>query len=41
MTSDPKFTTALVAAISSIIGSNSNQNNDGTTNGTSGDQQKK
>jgi hypothetical protein len=41
MTSDPKFTTALVAAITSIIGSNSNQNNDGTTNGTNGDQQKK
>ncbi|CAJ2639844.1 WRKY transcription factor 6-like protein [Trifolium pratense] len=37
MTSDPKFTTALVAAITSIIG-NSNSNNNGTANGTSGDQ---
>ncbi|GAU22754.1 hypothetical protein TSUD_129660 [Trifolium subterraneum] len=38
MTSDPKFTTALVAAITSIIGSNSNPNNNSTTNGTSEDQ---
>ncbi|KEH33882.1 putative transcription factor WRKY family [Medicago truncatula] len=38
MTSDPKFTSALVAAITSIVGSNSNPNNNGTTNGTSGDQ---
>jgi len=37
MTSDPKFTSALVAAITSIIGSNSNPNNNGTTNGPSGD----